>query len=99
MPGDGDRFDVDKTAELARVELDGDSKRRLKSDMARIVAYVDKLAELDVEGVEPTSHAIPLSNVIRDDKKSPSLPREEILSNAPATVDGELVKVPPVIEQ
>ena len=52
MGAGDDRFDVDKTAELARIELDEESKRRLRSDMARIVAYVDKLAELDVEGVE-----------------------------------------------
>jgi len=99
MGAGDDRFDVDKTAELARIELDEDSKRRLRSDMARIVAYVDKLAELDVEGVEPTSHAIPLFDVIRDDDAVPSLERDAALSNAPATVDGELVKVPPVIEQ
>jgi aspartyl-tRNA(Asn)/glutamyl-tRNA(Gln) amidotransferase subunit C len=99
MGAGDDRFDVDKTAELARIDLDEDARRRLRSDMAKIVAYVDKLAELDVDGVEPTSHAIPLSDVTRDDVAEPSLERDAALSNAPATVDGELVKVPPVIEQ
>jgi len=95
----GDRFDVRKTAELARIELDDESANRLRSDMERIVAYVDKLAELDVDGVEPTCHAVPLSDVLRPDAEEPSFSRDDILANAPAVVEDELVKVPPVIEQ
>jgi len=99
MSGNGDCFDVDKTAALARIKLDEESSRRLRSDMEKIVGYVDKLAELDVSGIEPTSHAVPLFNVIRDDEATPSFQRDDILANAPATIDEELVKVPAVIEQ
>ncbi len=95
----GGRFDVDKIAELARIALPDELKHRLYSDMERIVGYVDMLAELDVSDVEPTSHAVRLSNVFRDDIATAPFPREQMLANAPATVDGELVKVPAVIEQ
>ena len=96
---DGGRFDVGKIADLARIALSEDMKRRLRSDMERIVAYVDMLAELDVSDVEPTSHAVRLSNVVRDDLAESSFPRDAMLANAPATVDDELVKVPAVIDQ
>lgn len=96
---DGARFDVDKIANLARIALSDELKHRFYSDMARIVDYVDMLAELDVSDVEPTSHAVRLSNVVRDDVAIPSFSQDEMLANAPDTVDGELIKVPAVIDQ
>ena len=90
-------FDVAKTALLARLELDAGEEERLRRDMEGIVGYIDMLSELDVEGVEPTAHAVPLTNVYREDTAEESFPRSEMLANAPDTVDDELIKVHQVI--
>ena len=55
----------------------------MTEQLAQIVGYVDQLAEVDTEGVEPMAHAIELNNVFRDDVVTPSLPRDEALANAP----------------
>ena len=55
------------------------------------------LSELDVTGIEPTAHAVPRSNVLRDDVRGTPLGRDAMLANAPDTVDGELIKVPQVL--
>ncbi|MGH7374896.1 MAG: Asp-tRNA(Asn)/Glu-tRNA(Gln) amidotransferase subunit GatC, partial [Candidatus Rokuibacteriota bacterium] len=62
------------------------------------LSYIDKLRALDTTGVEPTSHAVPLTNVLRDDVEKPSLPRDEMLANAPDR-DRELFRVPRIIEE
>ena len=93
------KFDVDKIANLARLELTEEEKASLHSEMENIVGYVDMLSELDLDGIEPTAHAVPLTNVIRADEEGESFPREDMLANAPATVDDELIKVPQVIEE
>jgi aspartyl-tRNA(Asn)/glutamyl-tRNA(Gln) amidotransferase subunit C len=92
-------FDVDKVANLARLELSEEEKKHLHSEMGNIVEYVDMLAELDLEGIEPTAHAMPLTNVLRKDVEKESFPRDEMLANAPETVDDELIKVHQVIEE
>ena len=93
------KLDVDKIAVLARIELSEEEKSHLKEEMENIVGYVDMLSELDLDAVEPTAHAVPLTNVIRDDIKSGSFQRETMLANAPSTVDDELIKVYQVIEE
>lgn len=90
-------IDVSYVAQLARIELDETTKQRLQSEMEEIVGFVDQLGTLDVEGIEPTAHAAPLTNVLRDDKAGTPYERSTMLANAPATVDDELIKVPPVI--
>ncbi len=92
------KFDVDKIANLARLELSEEEKAHLHSEMDNIVDYVNMLSELDVEGIEPTAHAVPLTNVMRKDVECKSFPREDMLKNAPETVDDELIKVHQVIE-
>jgi aspartyl-tRNA(Asn)/glutamyl-tRNA(Gln) amidotransferase subunit C len=92
------KFDVDKIANLARLELTDGEKKHLHSEMENIVDYVDMLTELELDGIEPTAHAVPLTNVMRKDAEGSSFPREDMLQNAPATVDDELIKVPQVIE-
>jgi aspartyl-tRNA(Asn)/glutamyl-tRNA(Gln) amidotransferase subunit C len=77
------RQEVEKVALLARLQLTEAELTTMTGQLAQIVGYVDQLAEVNTEGVEPMAHAIELSNVFRDDSLSPSLPREEALVNAP----------------
>ena len=87
-------FDVTYVAELARIELNDADKAKLQQDMQAIVGYIEQLDEVDVTGIEPTAHAVTLTNVTREDRAGKSVPRETMLANAPATVDDDLIKVP-----
>ncbi|MDD6395323.1 MAG: Asp-tRNA(Asn)/Glu-tRNA(Gln) amidotransferase subunit GatC [Acutalibacteraceae bacterium] len=73
---------------LGRIKLPEESREKAKNDLQEILQYIDTLSELDTEGIEPMSHALPLTNVMRDDVVAPSIPREEVLANAPAQKDG-----------
>ena len=86
-------IDVAHIANLARLQLSPEAAGKLAREMESIVGYVEMLSELDVSGIEPTAHAVPRSNVIRDDVAGEPFPREAMLANAPATVDQELVRV------
>ncbi|MDD5599037.1 MAG: Asp-tRNA(Asn)/Glu-tRNA(Gln) amidotransferase subunit GatC [Victivallaceae bacterium] len=90
-------IDVSYVAGLARLELDPEKTSRLQKDMDGILAYIEQLEELDVSGIEPTAHAVLLTNVVRDDIAGKSWPRDLMLANAPAEVDEELIKVPQVL--
>jgi aspartyl-tRNA(Asn)/glutamyl-tRNA(Gln) amidotransferase subunit C len=70
-------------AHLARLDLTEDELRTMTPQLAAIVAYVDLLAQVNTEGVEPLAHALPIHNVFRDDELAPSLPTDAALSNAP----------------
>jgi len=89
--------EVEHVARLARLELRPEDKERMRRELDGILAYIDKLRALDVEGVEPTSHAVPLTNIMRDDEPTPSFPRDEMLANAPDP-HGDLFRVPKIIE-
>jgi aspartyl-tRNA(Asn)/glutamyl-tRNA(Gln) amidotransferase subunit C len=98
MAGAGiSRADVEHMARLARLELSEADKDRMQGELDGILAYIDKLRALDVDGVPPTTHAVPLTNVMRADEPEPSLPSEEMLANAPDR-NGEYVRVPRIIE-
>ncbi|MGB7158915.1 MAG: Asp-tRNA(Asn)/Glu-tRNA(Gln) amidotransferase subunit GatC [Tepidisphaeraceae bacterium] len=88
--------DVRKVAKLARLALDDAQLDRLASQLESILGYVKKIGQVDVAGVEPLAHALPLHNVLRDDHPGPALPIERVLQNAPET-DGPFFKVPKVI--
>ena len=90
-------IDVEHIARLARLALSDAEKERMRAELAVILRYIDKLRELDVEGVEPTSHAVPLVNVMREDEGRPCPPCEEMMANAPDRV-GDLFRVPRIIE-
>ncbi|MGD9634043.1 MAG: Asp-tRNA(Asn)/Glu-tRNA(Gln) amidotransferase subunit GatC [Pirellulales bacterium] len=77
------RQDVEKVALLARLQLSEAELATMSEQLAQIVGYVDYLAQVDTEGVEPMAHAIEQRNVFRDDVVEMSLPREEALANAP----------------
>src|SRR5580765_2043277 len=88
--------DVKHVASLARLWLDEPHLRRLAGQLEPILNYVNKMSGVDVTGVEPMAHALPLHNVFREDVIQPSLPLEKVLANAPAT-DGPFFKVPKVL--
>lgn len=92
-----ERREVEHVARLARLQLSDTELERLREQLDAILAYIDKLKELPIEGVEPTSHAVPLVNVMRDDEVRPGVPREAMLANAPDRA-GEFVRVPRIIE-
>ena len=76
---------------LARLELSGQEREQAKKDMGSMLDYIDKLGELDTEGVEPMSHVFPVNNVFREDVVTNGDMREEILKNAPEEKDGMFV--------
>lgn len=73
---------------LAKLELSDEEKAQAKKDMGRMLDYIDKLGELDTDGVEPMSHVFPVKNVFREDVVTNSDTRVELLSNAPEEKDG-----------
>lgn len=75
-------------ARLSRLRLTDEEVDRLAGDLSSILEHVDRLAEVDIEGVEPTSHVVPLRNVLRDDVPRESLPQESALAQAPDPYDG-----------
>src|SRR5262249_53119362 len=89
--------EVERVALLARLELTDEEKTRLRRDLNAIMEHFARLQELDTTGVPPTSHAVPLENVFREDETRPSLPREEFLREAPAATD-EFFIVPRIVE-
>jgi aspartyl-tRNA(Asn)/glutamyl-tRNA(Gln) amidotransferase subunit C len=92
------RDDVAHVARLARLHLSEAELERMRTQLDAILAYIDKLTALDVEGVEPTAHAVPLVNVMRDDTPAPGLPHAEALVNAPDPA-GDFFRVPRIIEE
>ena len=87
---------VRHVAKLARLAIPEDKLPKFASELESILGYVDKLREVNVEGVEPTAHPLPLSNVMRDDDIGPVLTTEQVLANAPDR-DDPFFKVPKVI--
>jgi aspartyl-tRNA(Asn)/glutamyl-tRNA(Gln) amidotransferase subunit C len=75
-------------ARLARLQLSEAEVERMSSELSGILGHVDRIAELDLEGVEPTSHVVALENVLRPDEPRPSWPRERILEPAPDPAEG-----------
>ena len=89
--------EVEHVARLARLALSPEEKERMRRELDGILAYIDKLRALDTEGVEPTSHAVPVTNVMREDAPRPSFPRADMLANAPDP-SGDFFRVPRIIE-
>ena len=90
-------IDVKYVAHLARLALTPEEEKKLSAQLGGILGYVEKLRELDVSGVEPTAHAVPLVNVTRADEIHPSLDHEAALRNAPKQSNGLFI-VPKVVE-
>ncbi len=90
--------EVEHVARLARLALTPADKERMRGELDAILAYIDTLQAVPTEGVEPTSHAVPLTNVMREDEPRPSWPQADMLANAPDP-SGELFRVPRIIEE
>jgi len=93
-----ENIDVNYVANLARLELTEEEATQFQSQLGAILGYVEKLKELDVEGIEPTAHASPVFDRVREDVARPSLDREAFLQNAPDHANDQL-RVPKVIEE
>lgn len=90
-------LDVAYVARLARLRLTEDEARLFQTQLGHVLEYVDKLREVDVSGVEAAAHAVPRSNVFREDKAHDWFTAEEALRNAPRQANGLFV-VTKVIE-
>jgi len=92
-----DAEQVRKVAKLARLELSEAEVEEFTGQLGAILAYVEKMNELDTTDVEPLAHCLPVSNVFRADEVEPSLGTEKTLANAPQR-DGPFFKVPKILE-
>ncbi|NOX37800.1 MAG: Asp-tRNA(Asn)/Glu-tRNA(Gln) amidotransferase subunit GatC [Calditrichaeota bacterium] len=88
---------VEHIARLAKLEFTPEEKERFTRELNRILEYVEKLNELDTSNVEPLSHTTEITNVMRSDRVTGSLPLEEVLKNAPSR-QGNFFKVPKVVK-
>lgn len=92
-----DRKTVDHVARLARLDLSEEERSRMETELAAILTHAEKIQELDLDDLEPTSHAIPLRNHMRPDVVGECLTQEEALANAPKAEDGRFW-VPRIVE-
>jgi aspartyl-tRNA(Asn)/glutamyl-tRNA(Gln) amidotransferase subunit C len=83
-----DRDQVLHVARLARLRLSDEELERMPAELSKILEHVERMDELDLDGVEPTSHVVELQNVLREDLPRPCLPRERALESAPDVADG-----------
>ena len=88
-----DREQVLHVARLARLRLSESEVERMASELSGILDHVDRISELDLDGVEPTSHVVALENVLRADEPRPSWPRDRMLDSAPDSAQ-EAFRVP-----
>lgn len=88
---------VDYLADLAKLELTGEEKKKVEENFKNMLEFFKALNQLDTASVEPMSHAMPLKNVFREDKVLPSLDRQDILSNTKYKKNGCFV-VPKTLE-
>jgi len=89
---------IEKLAHLSRLEFNEAEKAEIKNDLQRMIEFVEKLNELDLEGVAPLLHMSDEINVLREDEIKGSIPRAEALKNAPLH-DEQFFMVPKVIKQ
>jgi aspartyl-tRNA(Asn)/glutamyl-tRNA(Gln) amidotransferase subunit C len=90
-----DREQVLHVARLARLKLTDDEVERMTGELSSILGHIDKINELDLEGVPPTSHVVEVANALRPDVPRPCLPREVALASAPErTEEGFVVPSP-----
>jgi aspartyl-tRNA(Asn)/glutamyl-tRNA(Gln) amidotransferase subunit C len=83
-----EREQVLHVARLARLELSEEEVERMAAELSKILDHVERISELELDGVEPTSHVVALENVLRADEPRPSWPRERVLEPAPDVADG-----------
>jgi aspartyl-tRNA(Asn)/glutamyl-tRNA(Gln) amidotransferase subunit C len=82
-----DREQVLHVARLARLELSEDEIERMSVELSKVLDHIERIAELELDDVAPTSHVVEVANALRADEPRPCLPREVVLAQAPAVVD------------
>ena len=92
-----DEAEVRRIAKLARLKLSEEEVRLFAGQLAKILDYVKQIESLDTEGIEPLAHALPVTDVLREDEPQEGLSKEQALSNAPETQQG-FFRVPPVLD-
>ena len=90
--------EVEHVARLARLRLSAEELEQMRTDLSRILGYIDMLKEVDVSDVPPTAQVTDLFNVMREDQARPSLPREDALADAPEQQDG-MFRVKAIFEE
>ena len=88
---------IDELEILAKLDLSGEERERVRKDLGQMLDYIGRMNELDTEGVEPLYHVMPAVNVFREDEETGSSSPEEILAGAPEAVDG-CFRVPRTVE-
>ena len=83
-----DRDEVLHVARLSRLALSEEEVERMTRELSAVLDHIERISELDLEGVPPTTHVIDVAGALRDDEPRPSLPREIVLEQAPAVEDG-----------
>ncbi|MFH1015355.1 MAG: Asp-tRNA(Asn)/Glu-tRNA(Gln) amidotransferase subunit GatC [Nitrospirota bacterium] len=91
------KISVEYISKLARLSVSEEEKETFSAQLNSILSYMEKLNKLDTKDVEPTSHVVSLSNVMRDDVQRDSISREDALANAPDRTD-KFYRVPKIIE-
>ena len=91
------KISVEYISKLARLSVSEEERETFSAQLQGILSYMEKLNELDTKDVEPTSHVVSLSNVMRDDVQRDSISREDALANAPDHTD-KFYRVPKIIE-
>jgi aspartyl-tRNA(Asn)/glutamyl-tRNA(Gln) amidotransferase subunit C len=96
MP-DAHQINIQHVAKLARLTLTDAEAKRYEAQMNDILSYIDTLTRYDLDGVEPTAHAMPVYDVLRMDESRPGFTQEQALSNAPKRL-ADQIQIPKVIE-
>lgn len=91
-------MDIDYVANLARIELSPEERKKFQGQLGDVLVYFEKLQEVNVEGVTPTAHAFPRFNVWDEDEPTTGFTSDEALKNAPKSRNDQIV-VPKVIEE
>lgn len=90
--------EVEHIAMLARLSLTLEEKELFREQLSDILDYAERIQELETEGIPPTTQALAQGNVVREDQVRPSMPRDDVLENAPETYEGHIV-VPTVLDE
>jgi aspartyl-tRNA(Asn)/glutamyl-tRNA(Gln) amidotransferase subunit C len=90
--------EVEHVAHLARLRLSPDELEKMRAQLSRILEHIDMLKEVDVSDVPPTAQVTDLLNILRADEVHPSLPREDVLANAPDQQEG-MFKVKAIFDE
>lgn len=91
------RIDVARVCELAHFDMTQAEMSEFQGQLENILGYVEKLNELDLDGIEPTLYGQPVKNVFREDVNEPGLAHADVMRNAPESIGGEF-KVPKIVE-